>query len=48
MQFDDTSFIQLFASFLFFYALKRFPGKGFDWPMIDTGTFFNSIKAKYV
>ncbi|MBD0785780.1 hypothetical protein HUO09_05465 [Vibrio sp. Y2-5] len=26
----------------------HFRGKGFDWPMIDTGTFFNSIKAKYV
>lgn len=23
-------------------------GKGFDWPMVDTGSFFNSIKAKYV
>ncbi|MCR9865560.1 hypothetical protein [Vibrio parahaemolyticus] len=23
-------------------------GKGFDWPMVDTGSFFNSIKAQYV
>ncbi len=23
-------------------------GKGFDWPMVDTGTFFNSIRALYV
>ncbi|EIO4560666.1 hypothetical protein LQM11_001222 [Vibrio parahaemolyticus] len=23
-------------------------GKGFDWPMVDTGAFFNSIKAQYV
>ncbi len=30
------------------YNGYRTQGKGFDWPMIDTGTFFNSIKAKYV
>lgn len=23
-------------------------GKQFDWPMVDTGTFFTSIQAKYV
>ncbi|GLT13902.1 hypothetical protein [Vibrio algivorus] len=23
-------------------------GKHFDWPMVDTGAFFNSIKAQYV
>ncbi len=30
------------------YNGHQVQGKGFDWPMVDTGTFFNSIKAQYV
>ncbi|MHA2782593.1 hypothetical protein [Vibrio harveyi] len=30
------------------YNGHKVEGKGFDWPMVDTGSFFNSIKAIYV
>ncbi|TVO35081.1 hypothetical protein [Vibrio algivorus] len=30
------------------YNGHRVGGKHFDWPMVDTGAFFNSIKAQYV
>ncbi len=30
------------------YNGHKTEGKGFDWAMVDTGTFFNSIKAQYV
>ena len=30
------------------YNGHRVGGKRFDWPMVDTGTFFTSIKAQYV
>ncbi|MGD1335042.1 hypothetical protein ACP6H1_21745 [Vibrio harveyi] len=30
------------------YNGHKVEGKGFDWAMVDTGSFFNSIRAQYV